>query len=285
MLTGSSLNKMMAVMPERTYDVGIAEQHAVTFSAGLATQGIIPFCNIYSTFLQRAYDQVIHDVAIQNLNVIFCLDRGGLVGADGATHHGVFDISLMNSLPGIVVAAPKDGNELDNLLLTALESNKPFCIRYPKSNSISYHQTNISNVLDIGSWEKLENGQKFAILATGSMVNVAHESIPEIKQKFNFTPTLINCRFIKPFDKKLLDEIISTHQNIITMEEGILSGGFGSSIINYTKNMNINVYSMGIKDEYIEHGTRQELLDLVGLNKDSLINLIQDIQNDNSGGN
>ena len=282
---GTGLNIFSSKNPDKYIDVGIAEEHAVTYAAGLAAAGKKPLVVLYSTFFQRAYDQVFHDVLLQKLPVIFCLDRAGLVGPDGPTHHGVFDISLMNSLPGIVVAAPKDGNELDNLLLTALESNKPFCIRYPKSNSISYHQTNISKVLDIGSWEKLENGQKFAILATGSMVNVAHESISEIKQKFNFTPTLINCRFIKPFDKKLLDEIISTHQNIITMEEGILSGGFGSSIINYTKNMNINVYSMGIKDEYIEHGTRQELLDLVGLNKDSLINLIQDIQNDNSGGN
>ena len=207
--------------------------------------------------------------------VIFCLDRAGLVGPDGPTHHGVFDISLMNALPGIIIAAPKDGNELDNLILTALETNKPFCIRYPKSNSINYHQTNISKVLDIGSWETLNSGKKVAILATGSMVEIATKSIEVINSKFSFNPTVVNCRFIKPLDTKMLDEIIGSHEILITMEEGILTGGFGSSIVNYTKNMNVTIETMGIKDEYVEHGTRKELLDLVGLNTDSLINLIE----------
>ena len=282
---GTGLNIFSSKNTDKYIDVGIAEEHAVTYAAGLAAAGKKPLVVLYSTFFQRAYDQVFHDVLLQKLPVIFCLDRAGLVGPDGPTHHGVFDISLMNALPGIIIAAPKDGNELDNLILTALETNKPFCIRYPKSNSINYHQTNISKVLDIGSWETLNNGKKVAILATGSMVEIATKSIEVINSKFNFNPTVVNCRFIKPLDTKMLDEIISSHEILITMEEGILTGGFGSSIVNYTKNMNVTIETMGIKDEYVEHGTRKELLDLVGLNTDSLINLIEKNLNLNSGDN
>ena len=282
---GTGLNIFSSKNTDKYIDVGIAEEHAVTYAAGLAAAGKKPLVVLYSTFFQRAYDQVFHDVLLQKLPVIFCLDRAGLVGPDGPTHHGVFDISLMNALPGIIIAAPKDGNELDNLILTALETNKPFCIRYPKSNSINYHQTNISKVLDVGSWETLNNGKKVAILATGSMVEIATKSIEVINSKFSFNPTVVNCRFIKPLDTKVLDEIISSHEILITMEEGILTGGFGSSIVNYTKNMNITIETMGIKDEYVEHGTRKELLDLVGLNTDSLINLIEKNLNLNSGDN
>ena len=282
---GTGLNIFSSKNTDKYIDVGIAEEHAVTYAAGLAAAGKKPLVVLYSTFFQRAYDQVFHDVLLQKLPVIFCLDRAGLVGPDGPTHHGVFDISLMNALPGIIIAAPKDGNELDNLILTALEINKPFCIRYPKSNSINYHQTNISKVLAIGSWETLNNGKKVAILATGSMVEIAIKSIEVINSKFSFNPTVVNCRFIKPLDTKMLDEIISSHEILITMEEGILTGGFGSSIVNYTKNMNITIETMGIKDEYVEHGTRKELLDLVGLNTDSLINLIEKNLNLNSGDN
>ena len=282
---GTGLNIFSSKNTDKYIDVGIAEEHAVTYAAGLAAAGKKPLVVLYSTFFQRAYDQVFHDVLLQKLPVIFCLDRAGLVGPDGPTHHGVFDISLMNALPGIIIAAPKDGNELDNLILTALETNKPFCIRYPKSNSINYHQTNISKVLDIGSWETLNSGKKVAILATGSMVEIATKSIEVINSKFSFNPTVVNCRFIKPLDTKMLDEIIGSHEILITMEEGILTGGFGSSIVNYTKNMNVTIETMGIKDEYVEHGTRKELLDLVGLNTDSLINLIEKNLNLNSGDN
>ena len=282
---GTGLNIFSSKNTDKYIDVGIAEEHAVTYAAGLAAARKKPLVVLYSTFFQRAYDQVFHDVLLQKLPVIFCLDRAGLVGPDGPTHHGVFDISLMNALPGIIIAAPKDGNELDNLILTALETNKPFCIRYPKSNSINYHQTNISKVLDIGSWEILNNGKKVAILATGSMVEIATKSIEVINSKFSFNPTVVNCRFIKPLDTKMLDKIISSHEILITMEEGILTGGFGSSIVDYTKNLNITIETMGIKDEYVEHGTRKELLDLVGLNTDSLINLIEKNLNLNSGDN
>ena len=282
---GTGLNIFSKQNKNKYIDVGIAEEHAVTYAAGLAAAGKKPLVVLYSTFFQRAFDQVLHDVLLQKLPVIFCLDRAGLVGPDGPTHHGVFDISMMINLPGIVVAAPKDGNELDNLLLTALESNTPFCIRYPKSNSINYHQTNISKILDIGSWEYMNKGSKIAILAIGSMVDVASNSIDLINEKFNFIPTLVNCRFIKPFDKDCLNEIIKSHNLIITIEEGALKGGFGSSILDYCKRDNIMVESMGIKDSFIEHGTRQELLDLVGLNTNSLINLIDDYINDRLGDN
>jgi 1-deoxy-D-xylulose-5-phosphate synthase len=282
---GTGLDIFSKANKDKYIDVGIAEEHAVTYAAGLAAAGKKPLVVLYSTFFQRAFDQVFHDVLLQKLPVIFCLDRAGLVGADGPTHHGVFDISMMINLPGIVVSAPKDGNELDNLLLTALKSNVPFCIRYPKSNSINYHQTNISKTLNIGSWEYIKRGKRIAILATGSMVEIATQSIDIITEKFNFIPTVVNCRFLKPFDKECLNEIISNHDLIITMEEGSLMGGFGSTILDYCKRDNIKVESMGIKDSYIEHGSRQELLDLVGLNSKSLINLINDHINDRLGDN
>ena len=282
---GTGLNIFSKNNKDKYIDVGIAEEHAVTYAAGLSAAGKKPLVVLYSTFFQRAFDQVFHDVLLQKLPVIFCLDRAGLVGPDGPTHHGVFDISIMNSLPGIIIAAPKDGNELDNLLLTALESNMPFCIRYPKSHSITYHQTHISKILKIGSWEYIQKGTKVAILATGSMVEVASNSFELIKQKFSFTPSIINCRFIKPFDKKCLNEIIGSYDLIITMEEGALKGGFGSSVLDYCKYDSILVESMGIQDSFIEHGSRQELLDLVGLNTKSLINLIDDYINGRLGDN
>ena len=282
---GTGLNIFSKDNSDKYIDVGIAEEHAVTYAAGLAAAGKKPLVVFYSTFFQRAFDQVFHDVLLQKLPVIFCLDRSGLVGPDGPTHHGVFDISMMINLPGIVIAAPKDGNELDNLLLTALEANVPFCIRYPKSNSINYDKKNISKILDIGSWEYINKGEKIAILSTGSMVDIANNSIDLIKEKFNFIPTVVNCRFIKPFDTECLNEIIKSHDLIITMEEGALKGGFGSSVLDYCKRDSVMVESMGIQDSFIEHGTRQELLDLVGLNINSLINLIDDYMNDKLGDN
>tara|TARA_B100001750_G_scaffold220182_1_gene207687 strand:+ start:132 stop:1997 length:1866 start_codon:yes stop_codon:yes gene_type:complete len=260
---------------DKYIDVGIAEEHSVTYAAGLAAAGKKPLVALYSTFFQRAYDQILHDILLQNLPVIFCLDRAGLVGPDGPTHHGVFDISMLINLPNIIVSAPKNGNELDDLLLTALDSNLPFCIRYPKSTSIEYNESHDAKILSIGSWEYLNKGRKIAILATGSTVDIASNSLNKIKEKFGFTPSLINCRFIKPFDNICLDTIVENHKYIITMEEGIIKGGFGNSVLNYYKdNQTIKIDMMGIPDSFIEHGTRQELLDLVGLNSNSLINLI-----------
>ena len=275
---GTGLKIFSKENPEKYIDVGIAEEHAVTYAAGLAAAGKKPLVVLYSTFFQRAYDQVLHDVLLQKLPVIFCLDRAGLVGPDGPTHHGVYDISMLINLPNIVVAAPRDGNELDSLLATALESNVAFCIRYPKSHSINYDNNIAKNIIDIGSWEYLREGDKVAILAVGSTVDIAEKSLDLIKEKFNFIPTLVNCRFIKPFDDKILNDVINKHKFIITMEEGIIKGGFGSSILNYCHNKGslIRVKSLGIKDEFIEHATRNELLDSVNLNESSIINSIDD---------
>jgi len=201
-----------------------------------------------------------------------------LVGPDGPTHHGVYDISMLINLPNIVVAAPRDGNELDSLLATALESNVAFCIRYPKSHSINYDNNIAKKIIDIGSWEYLREGDKVAILAVGSTVDIAEKSLDLIKEKFNFIPTLVNCRFIKPFDDKILNDVINKHKFIITMEEGIIKGGFGVSVLNYchNKDSRLRVKNLGIKDEFIEHATRNELLNSVGLNESSIINSIDD---------
>ena len=275
---GTGLKIFSKENPDKYIDVGIAEEHAVTYAAGLAAAGKKPLVVLYSTFFQRAYDQVFHDVLLQRLPVIFCLDRAGLVGPDGPTHHGVYDISMLINLPGIVIAAPKDGNELDSLLVTAFESNGPFCIRYPKAHSIKYDNNNSKKIIDIGKWEYMERGEKVAILAVGSTVDIASKSLNSIKEKFNFIPTLVNCRFIKPFDDKILTDIISNHSFLITMEEGVINGGFGSCILNYCHNQNnkIKVKNLGIGDQFIEHGTRKELLDLVKLNESSLIESIDE---------
>ena len=273
---GTGLKIFSRDNPDKYIDVGIAEEHAVTYAAGLAAAGKKPLVVLYSTFFQRAYDQVIHDVLLQKLPVIFCLDRAGLVGPDGPTHHGVYDISMLINLPNIIIAAPKDGNELDSLLATALESNRAFCIRYPKTHSIEYDSNIPKRIINIGKWEYLKKGEKVAILAVGSTVDIALKSLNSIEEKFSFIPTLVNCRFIKPFDNEILKDIMNNHDFIITMEEGVIKGGFGSTILNYyhSKNNKIKVKNLGIEDNFIEHGTREELLDLVNLNEFSLISCI-----------
>ena len=275
---GTGLEIFSKENPDKYIDVGIAEEHAVTYAAGMAAAGKKPLVVLYSTFFQRAYDQVIHDVLLQKLPVVFCLDRAGLVGPDGPTHHGVFDISMMINIPGIILTAPKDGNELDNLLATAFSSNLPFCIRYPKSSSLEYNNSNKEEIIDIGKWEYINKGSKVAILAIGPMVELAKNSINNIEEKFSFKPTVINCRFIKPIDTCMINELISKHDLIITMEEGIISGGFGSSIIDYINDIknDISIIKMGIKDEFIEHASRPELLDMVGLNKKTILKSIND---------
>tara|TARA_B100002052_G_scaffold112687_2_gene103879 strand:- start:5594 stop:7480 length:1887 start_codon:yes stop_codon:yes gene_type:complete len=278
---GTGLGIFAKDNPDKYIDVGIAEEHAVTYAAGLAAAGKKPLVVLYSTFFQRAYDQVLHDILLQKLPVIFCLDRSGLVGPDGPTHHGVFDISMMINLPGIIVAAPKDGNELESLLLTALECNKPFCIRYPKSNSLVYDFNEEKKVLDIGSWQKIIKGEKVAILSVGSMVETASKSVVKIKEKFNFTPTVVNCRFIKPLDEKMLLNLKEKHNFVITIEEGTVKGGFGTSVLSFYNNNNnnnnskIKIHNLGISDNFVEHGTRQELLDIVNLNENKIIDVIE----------
>ena len=261
MLTGSSLNKMMEAMPERTYDVGIAEQHAVTFSAGMATQGRLPFCNIYSSFMQRAYDQVIHDVALQNLNVIFCLDRGGLVGADGATHHGAFDIAFFRCIPNMIISAPMNEQELRNLMYTAqLPNQGPFSIRYPRGNGVMIEWRAPFEEIKIGRGRKVKDGEGIAILSfghPGNFVLTAQKTL----EKEGLNIAHYDMRFVKPLDEKLLHKIFKKFDTIITVEDGCLNGGFGSAILEFMANHNYQkiVKRLGIPDEFIHHGTQQEL--------------------------
>ncbi|MEA3452394.1 MAG: 1-deoxy-D-xylulose-5-phosphate synthase, partial [Bacteroidota bacterium] len=231
MLSGSSLTKMIKEMPERTFDVGIAEQHAVTFSAGLAVDGMIPFCNIYSTFMQRAYDQIIHDVANQNLHVVFCLDRGGLVGADGATHHGAYDLSFMRLIPNIVVAAPMDAIDLRNMMYTAqLEKNKfPFSIRYPRGKGNILDWKKDFEEIEIGKGRKISDGEKIAILSIG-VIGTEVQKAKKILVDENIIPAHFDMRFVKPLDEELLKSIVAKFETIITVEDNSIEGGFGSVI-------------------------------------------------------
>lgn len=261
MLTGSSLNKMMAEMPERTYDVGIAEQHAVTFSAGLATQGKVPFCNIYSSFMQRAYDQVIHDVALQNLNVVFCLDRGGLVGADGATHHGAYDIAFFRCIPNMIVSAPMNEQELRNLMYTAqLPNQGPFSIRYPRGKGVMIDWKTPLQEIEIGKGRIVKEGEEIAILSFGHPGNFVVKAQEQF-EKEGLNIAHYDLRFAKPLDEKLLHSIFQKFNKIITIEDGCLQGGFGSSILEFMANNDYqaSVKMLGIPDAFIHHGTQEEL--------------------------
>ncbi len=279
MLTGSSLNKMMSKMPERTYDVGIAEQHAVTFSAGMATQGKLPFCNIYSSFMQRAYDQVIHDVALQNLNVVFCLDRGGLVGADGATHHGAFDIAFFRCIPNMIISAPMNEKELRNLMYTAqLPNQGPFSIRYPRGNGVMVEWKTPFKEIKIGEGRKIKDGEKLAILSfghPGNFVLTAQETF----EKEGLNIAHYDMRFVKPLDEKLLHKIFKKFNTIITIEDGCLNGGFGSAILEFMANHNYKktIKRLGIPDEFINHGSQEELHHDCGYDANAIIKTVYKI--------
>jgi 1-deoxy-D-xylulose-5-phosphate synthase len=262
MPSGCSLNIMMKEIPDRAFDVGIAEQHAVTFSAGLATQGMIPFCNIYSTFLQRGYDQVIHDVALQNLHVVFCLDRGGFAGADGATHHGAYDLAYLRCIPNIVVSAPMNEHELRNLMYTAQlpEINGPFSIRYPRGNGVMIDWRNPFQKIKIGKGRVIKEGEEVAILTIGHPGNFAVEACNELLKE-GFSPAHYDMRFVKPLDEDLLHEIFSRFKKIITVEDGCLMGGFGSAVAEFMldHNYNISIKRLGIPDRFVDHGEQKEL--------------------------
>jgi 1-deoxy-D-xylulose-5-phosphate synthase len=276
MPSGSSLNIMMKAMPERSFDVGIAEQHAVTFSAGMATQGLVPFCNIYSSFMQRAYDQVIHDVAIQNLNVVFCLDRGGLVGADGATHHGAYDLAYMRCIPNMVVSAPMNEEELRNLMFSAqLEDKGPFAIRYPRGNGVMTDWKRPFKEIKTGRGRKITNGEDIAILSIGHPGNFAQEAIAKMSDS-GISIAHYDMRFVKPLDEMLLHEIFSKFKKIITIEDGCIMGGFGSAIIEFMVDQKYQseVVRLGIPDEYIHHGTQEELWDECGFDVAAIIKTI-----------
>ncbi len=277
---GTGMTPFTKQFPDRYIDVGIAEEHAVTYASGLAASGKKPIVAIYSTFMQRAFDCIFHDGLLQNLPIIYCMDRAGLVGPDGPTHHGVFDIPMLRMLPDMVISAPKDGNELRDLLFTATQNNKSFSIRYPKGSSRKFDLNLNPNKLEIGTWEQLNQGENVAIIATGSMVGMTQDSIEEISNQIGFKPTLINARFIKPFDEKMLLEITKTHTHLITIEEGCLAGGFGAGILEYLNRNQVktDINCMGIPDNYIEHGTRSELLDSLSLNAQGIVQLINEMK-------
>ena len=262
MPSGSSLKFMMDKMPDRAFDVGICEQHAVTLSAGMATQGMRVFCNIYSTFMQRAYDQVVHDVAIQNLPVVFCLDRAGLVGEDGPTHHGAYDIAYMRCIPNMIVSAPMNESELRNLMYTAqLESTKnPFVIRYPRGEGVLPEWKTPMQEIKIGKGRKLKDGKELAILTFGHPGNFAASAIRELKTQ-GLSPAHYDMRFVKPIDEELLHEIFQKFSRIITVEDGTIMGGFGSAVLEFMSNHNYQaeVRILGIPDTIIEHGTPKQL--------------------------
>ncbi len=261
MPSGCSLNIMMKAMPDRAFDVGIAEQHAVTFSAGLATQGLVPFCNIYSSFMQRAYDQVIHDVALQKLNVVFCLDRAGLAGADGPTHHGAYDIAYMRCIPHMVVSAPMNEQELRNLMYTAsIDNAGPFTIRYPRGNGVMVNWKTPFEKLVIGRGRKICDGEEVAILTFGHVGNFAIEACQELRKE-GINPAHYDLRFAKPLDEAMLHEVFTKYKKVITVEDGCIQGGVGSAVLEFMADHNYSaqVKRLGIPDEYIEHGEQSEL--------------------------
>ena len=279
MPTGSSLKYMMEAFPDRAFDVGIAEQHAVTLAAGMATQGLIPYCNIYSTFMQRAYDQVIHDVATQNLPVIFCLDRAGLVGQDGATHHGVFDLAYLRCIPNLIIFAPRNEVELRNMLYTAqLGLNHPIAIRYPRGRGITIDWKQPFSKIEIGKGEQLKEGKEVAVLSIGTISKNVTEALNSIENPETFSH--YDMRFVKPLDAALLHSILKKHNTIITIEDGTVSGGFGSAILEFAAKHNYksNFITKGIKDKFIEHGTTEELQKINEIDSESLKILFESIK-------
>lgn len=282
MASGCSLNIMMNVIPERTFDVGIAEQHAVTFSAGLAAQGMLPFCNIYSSFLQRAYDNIIHDVALQNLKVIFCIDRGGLVGEDGATHHGAFDLSYLRIIPNLTITAPMNEVELRNIMYSATlpEYKGPITIRYPRGYCEGIHYEDNFIALPYGKGRLLQKGKKVAILSIGTIGNKVSKAIEELnsnsKYNLNFTPIHIDMRFLKPLDTEIIDYACKNCSTIITIEDGTIIGGLFGAVSEYiTSNKSeIRVTGMGIPDKFIEQGSCEQLISECKYNTQDIIDKI-----------
>lgn len=262
MPSGSSMNIMMKEMPDRAFDVGIAEQHAVTFSAGLATQGLVPFCNIYSSFMQRAYDQVVHDVCIQNLPVNFCLDRAGFAGSDGPTHHGAYDIAYFRCLPNMIVSAPMNESELRNLMYTAQlpRDETAFSIRYPRGQGVMEHWRTPFEAIEIGTGRKIKDGEELAVLTIGHIGNYAMSVCEKLEQQ-GINIAHYDLRFVKPLDEKLLHEVFSNYKKIITVEDGCLQGGFGSAVLEFMvdNSYTSEVKRLGIPDAIIEHGEQIEL--------------------------
>jgi 1-deoxy-D-xylulose-5-phosphate synthase len=276
MPSGSSLNIMMEEMPDRAFDVGIAEQHAVTVSAGMATQGIVPFCNIYSTFMQRAYDQVVHDVCLQNLNVVFCLDRAGFAGADGATHHGAYDLAYMRALPNMTVSAPMNESELRNLMFTAqLPDQGPFTIRYPRGKGVIPEWKTPFEEIEIGKGRVVQEGEKVAVLTIGHIGNYVVEARGTTGLNFGH----FDMRFVKPLDTSLLAHVFANYDKVLTVEDGCLMGGFGSAVLEYAADNEcfVPVKRLGIPDEVIEQGEQLELQRECGFDPEGIASAIKDL--------
>ena len=270
MPTGSSLKFLMEQIPDRAFDVGIAEQHAVTLAAGMATQGLIPFCNIYSTFLQRAYDQIIHDVALQKLPVIFCLDRAGLVGEDGPTHHGVFDLSYLRCIPNIIIFAPRNEIELRNIMYTAqLGLEQPMAIRYPRGRGITIDWKKPFSKIEIGKGVALKKGKMLAVLSIGTISKNVTEAIKDLNVSH------YDMRFVKPLDENLLHTIFETYDTVVTIEENAIKGGFGSAVLEFASENNYKntIKTLGVPDRFIEHGSVDELQKVIGLDSDGLMKI------------
>ncbi|ARI77104.1 1-deoxy-D-xylulose-5-phosphate synthase [Halobacillus mangrovi] len=272
MILGSKLDKFGEEFPDRLYDVGIAEQHATTLSAGLATQGMKPFLAIYSTFLQRGYDQVIHDVARQNLNVIFGIDRSGLVGADGETHQGVFDVAFLRSVPNMIISMPKDENEAQHLVHTAVKyDDGPFAIRYPRGNAKGVNTDKELQTIPIGSWEVLKEGKDAAILTFGTTIDMALEAAKHLEED-GLSIRVINARFIKPLDDAMLHDLLKEEIPVVTIEEAVLKGGFGSSVLEFAEENGYTpwIKRMGVPDRFIEHGNVKNLWEEIGLTTENI---------------
>ena len=278
MPSGCSMNIMMREMPERVFDVGIAEGHAVTFSAGMAKDGLMPFCNIYSTFMQRAYDNVIHDVAIQKLNVVMCLDRAGLVGEDGATHHGMFDIAYMRSIPNLTVAAPMDEHELRKMMYTAqLPDMGPFVIRYPRGRGMITDWKCNLKAIPVGKGRLLKEGKDLAVISLGPVGYRAAKAIERIEQESGISVAHYDLRFVKPLDTEMLGHIGKNFKKVITIEDGILAGGAGSAVMEFMSDggYDTRVVRMGIEDHFVQHGSVDELYRICGLDEDSIYEKIK----------
>jgi 1-deoxy-D-xylulose-5-phosphate synthase len=274
---GTGLDILKKHYPKNYFDVGIAEGHAVTFAAGLATQGVIPVVSIYSTFLQRAFDQVIHDVSLQHLHVVFVLDRAGLVGADGPTHHGAFDLTYLRLVPGMVLMAPKDESELRDMLYTAVKYDKgPIALRYPRGSALGVPLKNDFDAIEIGKSERLTKGDDVALLAVGSMVDYSIKAAEKLEAE-GIHSEVINMRFIKPLDTKILDDIAARHNKIVTLEESTLTGGFGSGVLEYftEKSYKNDVLRIGLPDRFVDHGTQKELHHLLEMDPEGIVKRVK----------
>lgn len=277
MPSGCSMNIMMQEMPHRCFDVGIAEGHAVTFAAGLAKEGMLPYCNIYSSFMQRAYDSVIHDIAIQNLPVVLCLDRAGIVGADGATHHGAFDIAYLRCIPNLTVASPLNETELRNLLYTAQKEPKGcIAIRYPRGKGVQTHIDTEFKEIEIGTGQCIKEGKDIAVLSFGPIGNTALQAIELVEKDSSKSIALYNMRFVKPLDENLLHQIAKQFSKIITIEDGVIQGGFGSAVLEFMSDHDykIQIKRLGLPDRFVEHGSPDELYKEIGIDRDGIMNVL-----------